>query len=495
LAVTERPKYVRLCLAQAWAYIFSGQYDRAELVVPHAEAHLKQPENLPPEMPESLLVATVAALRAYIATRTSRLDEALHQSDLALAALDSPDLGDAGAKQTDSLRGSILLNWGITHHYLGDDGMAAEQAYLAALPFNRNRPFALIANYSNFMRLRQSQGRFDEAIALGQEGLQWIDTQGGAHFPAEAEIREKLVAIYTERNDLAGAEKAMIMLNGGHYLSSSNVIVRSHVAAFRLHLAQGNFEDATTVLGQAEEQFNQQGVQSQNGRAALMRMKLGMWRVQGSEPSFLAEARRWMETSGLTAEGSFPHRDESIYATLAQVLLALGDRENALSLLKQLCTRSEKAGRLGDLVGHQIVYAVALDVDHQRTQALTILEEALSLGEQLGAVRSFVDEGAPLHTLLRTLPSTSYRNQILGAFDESTKVSLPPTEQNLIEPLSQRELEVLQLLAGGYANQEIASELIIALSTVKRHVSNIYGKLDVNNRTTAVARARELDLL
>ena len=237
VAETERPKYVRLCLAQAWAYIFSGQYEQAERVVPHAEAHLKQPENLPPDMPESLLVATVAALRAYIATRTSRLDEALHQSDLALAALDSPDLGDAGAKQTDSLRGSILLNWGITHHYLGDDGKAAEQAYLAALPINRDRPFASIANYSNFMRLRQSQGRFDEAIALGQEGIQWIEAQGGAHFPAEAEIREKLVAIYTERNDLAVAAKAMIMLNGDHYLSSSNVIVRSHVSAFLLHSA------------------------------------------------------------------------------------------------------------------------------------------------------------------------------------------------------------------------------------------------------------------
>lgn len=494
----DRLRHVRLCLAYAWTHIFTGQFEQAQIAVDHAEPHQEQPEALPPDLPAPLLAAMLATLRAYIATRTSQLGEALHQSTAALRALEDPTLVAAGIEPTHYPRGSILLNLGMTHHHLADDVHAAEEAYQAALPLNHaaNRPFAIVATYSNFMRLRRAQGEFEAAIALGQQGLAWIRAQNGRHFPAEAEIRDTLSAIYYERNDLAAAEQAMMMFNGIHYLASTHTMARSYLSAFRLHLARNNVVEAAALLDQVAELLMHQGAHAQHlGKATLMQMKLLLWRCQPHETYFPAEAKQWMETSGLTSEDSFNNRTEAIYATLAQVLLVLDETAGVLTLSRRLCERAEKAERFGDLLHHQLVYALALDADGQRTEGEAILQNALVLAESMGAVRSIVDQGAPLYALLRALPSAPYRNRLLGEFGETIKTTLPAAEQNLIEPLSPRELEVLQLLAGGYANQEIANELIVALSTVKRHVSNIYGKLEVNNRTTAVARARELDLL
>ncbi|MCB0123629.1 MAG: hypothetical protein KDE58_15360, partial [Caldilineaceae bacterium] len=481
-----------------WACIFSGQFTLADIVVTQAEQHLDQPSALPPDLPQPLLVALIATIRAYIGTRTSQLAEALQQSNVALAALADPRLITADIEASSYPRGSILLNLGMTYHHLADDVRAAEAAYRAALPVNHaaNRPFAIVANYSNFMVLRQAQGQFDAALVLGQEAFTWISAQGGRHFPAEAEIREVLSAIYYERNDLAAAEQAMRMFDGVHYLASSHTVARSYLSPFRWHLAHNKLEDALGMLSQVEELLLHQETQAQQrSKAIVIEMKLRLWRLQPHDTQLLVEARHWMDTAGLTAEDPFNSRNELLYTALAQVLLVLGETEDALSLIRRLCAHAEHAQRFGDLLRYQIIHALVLDARGERTEALGILQQTLSLAEPIGAVRSFVDQGAALYALLRGLPSMPYRNRLLGEFGEAIKRALLAAEQNLIEPLSPRELEVLQLLVAGYANQAIADELIVALATVKRHVSNIYGKLGVNNRTTAVARARELGLL
>jgi LuxR family maltose regulon positive regulatory protein len=126
------------------------------------------------------------------------------------------------------------------------------------------------------------------------------------------------------------------------------------------------------------------------------------------------------------------------------------------------------------------------------------LERALSLAEPEGYVRTFVDEGEPMARLLRRALAQglapSYVASLLAALGEEA-MPLPPGEQPLVEPLTQREIEVLHLIAAGLSNQEIAQELVIALSTVKSHINHMYGKLGVKSRTQAVARAQELGLL
>jgi LuxR family maltose regulon positive regulatory protein len=147
--------------------------------------------------------------------------------------------------------------------------------------------------------------------------------------------------------------------------------------------------------------------------------------------------------------------------------------------------------------------AVAYHAHGEKDKALQLLGEALALAEPGGFIRIFVDEGPPMAQLLTAAAAhgimPDYTRKLLAVFEaegqQSKGKSYLPPAQPLIEPLSQRELEVLQLIAQGLSNREIGERLFLALSTVKRHNGNIFGKLEVQRRTEAVARARELGLL
>jgi ATP/maltotriose-dependent transcriptional regulator MalT len=145
---------------------------------------------------------------------------------------------------------------------------------------------------------------------------------------------------------------------------------------------------------------------------------------------------------------------------------------------------------------------LALEAQHTTHEALITLERALTLAQPEGYIRLFLDEGVPMLNLLRQVRSrglaSNYISTLLSASGEQTVAAAPRSVAHssaLVEVLSERELEVLRLLAGGASNEEIAEQLVIAIGTVKRHVSNIFGKFTVSNRTQAVARARELGLL
>jgi LuxR family transcriptional regulator, maltose regulon positive regulatory protein len=142
-----------------------------------------------------------------------------------------------------------------------------------------------------------------------------------------------------------------------------------------------------------------------------------------------------------------------------------------------------------------VVYALALDALGQRDDAMAAIRRALDLAEPLRAVRSFLDAGTPARLLLRALPATPYRDTILRAFGDAASPAPAAAAMPLVEPLSEREREVLRLLASGRTNQEIADELSVAVTTAKKHISNIIGKLGARNRTEAVAQARGLHLL
>jgi LuxR family maltose regulon positive regulatory protein len=133
-------------------------------------------------------------------------------------------------------------------------------------------------------------------------------------------------------------------------------------------------------------------------------------------------------------------------------------------------------------------------------EALVDLQEALKLGEAGEFIRTFIDEGEPVLRLLgslraQTRGSSPYVAKLINAFGVTQEGQAMAPSQPLVEPLSERELEILQLIAEGLSNREIGQRLFLSLPTVKWHTSNIYGKLGVKNRTTAVARARELDIL
>jgi LuxR family maltose regulon positive regulatory protein len=205
----------------------------------------------------------------------------------------------------------------------------------------------------------------------------------------------------------------------------------------------------------------------------------------------VAAAARLAEARDLTAEdpASFVREGEQI--TLARILLAQGQTGAAQALLARLVAVAQTEGRVASLIKLFTLQALAYQMLRRTEQACHILTHALSLAEEEGFVRTFLDNGRPLVALLGQLAPTTYRDTLLDAFD----VQAPGPKSPLIEPLSEREREVLHLIATGLSNQAIAEELILALGTVKAHTAAIYRKLDVNSRTQAVARARDLGLI
>jgi LuxR family maltose regulon positive regulatory protein len=184
----------------------------------------------------------------------------------------------------------------------------------------------------------------------------------------------------------------------------------------------------------------------------------------------------------------------------ARILLAQGKPEGCLKVARQLQKDAHKLGRNGVVLESLVLQSLASSALGNNELALQILERALSIAEPEEYLRIFLDEGPAMAKLLYQVAQwgihREYVGYILSLFPPSRDSRQPAGDsQQLIEPLSQRELEVLQLLAGGSSNKEVARKLFISLPTVKWHASNIYGKLGVRNRTQAVAKARALGLL
>jgi LuxR family maltose regulon positive regulatory protein len=228
--------------------------------------------------------------------------------------------------------------------------------------------------------------------------------------------------------------------------------------------------------------------------------KARVWIAQGR----LAEAFDWARERGLSAAGELSYVREFEHVTLARLQLAQGmqdrsDRatQEATELLERLLRAAHDGSRTGSVIEILVVLALAHRVLGDIPAALARLERALTLAEPEGYVRLFVDEGPSMAALLEAARkrgmAPTYIRELLAAFgrpDDRT-----PIKQELIEPLSDRELDVLRLLDTDLNGPEIARQLVVSLHTVRSHTKSIYAKLGVNNRRAAVGRAVELDLL
>jgi len=285
---------------------------------------------------------------------------------------------------------------------------------------------------------------------------------------------------------------------------------RWHLAQARLKESGGDLEAALVLLDEARRVFVKNPVPDTRPIAAL---KAKVYLKQGR----LALAKDWAHARGLTADDEISYLGEFEHITLARVLIAeyqsnQGEHSirQAIGLLERLLKVADAQKREGSVLEILLVQALAHQAQGNLPLALASLERALTLAEPEGYVRIFVDEGDAMRLLILDFrsriekqssgqdhPLLGYVEKLISAFARPVEkqLTISNVKSEMIEPLSPRELEILQLIAQGLSNPEIGKRLFLALDTIKGHNRRIFDKLQVQRRTEAVARAHELGLI
>lgn len=343
-----------------------------------------------------------------------------------------------------------------------------------------------------------TQGRLREAMRTYQQALRLAPEHGLPVLRGTADMYVGMSALQLERNDLDAARQLLVRSEElGEQLGLPQNRYRWRVAMARVQEAEGDLGEAVELLDQAERVYV--GDFSPNVRP-VPAVRARAWIRQGR----VADALDWTRDRRLSAEDDLNYLSEYEHVTLARALLARYESEPtertleaATKLLDRLLLAADAGQRTGSVIEILVLQALALRLRGDLPAALVPLERALTLAEPEGYVRTFVDEGAPMGAVLTAAAqrgiTPKYVGRLRAALGQIEDTA--PTGRGLVEPLSQRELEVLRLLGSDLGGPQIARELVVSLNTVRTHTKSIYAKLGVNNRRAAVRRGQELNLL
>ena len=300
--------------------------------------------------------------------------------------------------------------------------------------------------------------------------------------------------VHRERDDLHAATQQLLRSQElGEHTGLPQNQYRWQVAMARIAEAEGNLAGALDLLNEAERLY--MGDMFPNVRP-VPALKARVLIAQGR----VGEALGWARQQGLSVDDDLSYLREFEHITLARMLLAQraeASVHEAARLLERLLLAAEEGERTGRVIEILVLQALTRQRLRNIPAALSCLERAVTLAEPEGYVRVFVDEGPPMASLLKALAKQgtagNYVRRLLAALAETEHDS--PVKQALIEPLSERELDVLRLLGSELDGPAIARELSVSLNTMRTHTKNIYAKLAVTSRRAAVRRAAELGLL
>jgi LuxR family maltose regulon positive regulatory protein len=479
----------RLCLAHAWTLLVNEQHEMAEARLKETESACQALASQLQGLERQALLGEVTVIRANIARFQEDLPRAIELSRHALEQLPEANL---------FLRGLAAANLGIVYRYRGDV-QAAHQAYTEAWSISEQTHHVVTAVLAlqGLAQLEVLKGHLRQAHAILQQALQFVAHRYGGRLlrvPAIGIVHIYMGELLREWNDLENA--ARYLLEGIELGKpfGAVLLVEGYVSLARVRLAQGDRDSAEDALQQAEQHAHRSKRVRSLSQVAGCRTRLWL----SPDRSNVSAAARWAQESLDHLEDELGYLRQAEYLALVRVFINLGKTDQALQLVARLQRAAEAAGRMGEVIEMLSLQALAYQSQGDEVRAMATLEQAISLAKPEGYVRTFIDEGESMARLLRQMLSrgiaSNYVARLLAVFGEKDD-STSPAIDSLIEPLTERELEVLRLIVAGLSNPEIAQELVIAVSTVKSHVNHIYGKLGVKNRVEAVARTRALSLL
>ncbi len=468
-----------LATSKGWVSLMMGQFEAALSYAALAESLVTDHVTLESQ-------ASLTALRASLALAQQDIPTAIGLSQETLASIQRQD--------EPFLRGLVLNNLAQAHLLSGDLPAAIETYHqIVHLAQGGSHSPTTISAMANLAALLHQGGKRREALVCCQDALDQCLDSRGRPLPLAGYVHIPMGILCYEANDL---ERAQYHLQQGMELGQqlgvmTGVTTGGGMVLARLQQAQGDAAAALKTIAEIRQLAARFELVFVNILAAGVEADILL--KQGN----IEAAARWAESSGLSPSDMPNPLQEENYLTLARLLLAQDRFEEADTFLNNFQGFAEQGGRQRILITVCLFRARAYQALGRGKLALDHLAKALHLAAPEGYIRAFLDEGQALIDLLPRVRhvAPAFVSQLLEAVQGEPGLQSPPTGiQPLVEPLSERELDLLQLVAEGYSNREIAERLVISVGTVKAHLHNIYGKLDVSGRTQALARARELGI-
>ncbi|HLL98501.1 MAG TPA: LuxR C-terminal-related transcriptional regulator [Rubrobacteraceae bacterium] len=460
-----------LCVAHAWALFLTGRLE-------DAEGRARDAEHADNAGAHS---GSVAALQANLLRVRGDVPGAIELSRKSLELLPEDDF---------AVRGAVSFNLGGAYWMAGDLEAAKEAfAGASAASLRAGNTYVALLSVRARAEIEKTGGHLHRAADIYQDALRIAETQPS---PAAGLAHVGMGEVLYEWNDLDGAMHHLTKsIDLGKRSGSFDILFPARAALAVVRQTMGDAPGALEVMQEGEQAARAVELPAQMlDRLAAFGARLRL--AQGD----MATAARLLEERGIGADDAVNIQNELEHLVLSRVLLAQNEVDAASDLLERLRDAAESAGRMDTAVKALVLQALASEVQNDESGTLTALERALELAEPEGYVRTFLDEGAPMAALLRRSVakgiSPGYARRLIGAFGSPAE-GLPAGSPS--EHLSERELEVLRLIASGMSNAEVSRALFVSLATVKKHINNIYRKLGTHNRTGAVARARQSNLL
>lgn len=340
--------------------------------------------------------------------------------------------------------------------------------------------------------IRTSQGRVTEALRLCEAARNFATDKGRPIARGIADMHASLALLHVDRHELAVAREHLDRCRElGEVWGLPQYPYRSCVAWARLEMAEGSAAAAIEYLQDAERRYISDffpDVRPVPAQIAQFNIRIGR----------LDQADDWARQRAIGPDDPLTYLREFEHVTLARLFIARGDSgsvEQAVRLLGRLAEAAERGGRRRSLIDIDLLAALAHHARHDSTEALEALRRAIALAEPEGIRRPFLDDADALAPVLKHLSKREALSAFVRGLTSMAEAAAPARQHpELIEPLSDREADVLRLLRSDLSGPEIANELTVSLNTLRTHTKNIFEKLGVNSRRAAVHRAEELQL-